>query len=210
MKYIIGVDEVGLGPLAGPVTACAVMLPEGKTPNVEGVTDSKKLPQGRRKKLHKALTELPGLYYHVASRTAQDINERGISVCHRQVFEESIEKLLDLGLPVSRILIDGQRKPLWIQLPVTPEFIVKGDASEWSIGAASIIAKVERDNYMVEMDLQYPEYDWSRNKGYGTKVHQDAIRFGGLTPLHRKQYCRRFMPQPEAEEEIDVEALFGE
>lgn len=191
--YIIGADEVGRGPLAGGCYVGAVMVPTDMKP-IEGVTDSKKLRPPTRQRLHKAITEHPGLDYRVAIRTAARVDEVGIQKALVECFWEAIESLLAIDplRVVEAIRIDG--KPIAVDFrPIPTEFIVKGDAKDWVIGAASIVAKVERDAYMVEMARRYPEYGWEGNKGYGSPGHIEAIGKHGLSPLHRVTFCQNFV-----------------
>jgi len=218
MLDIVGVDEVGRGCLAGDVFVAAVMVPEDM-PKVEGVNDSKKLSPARREALYEALKGTPDVHAAIGVRSVQFINDKGITVALRQSFLEAIGKLVDLHLPVGAIRTDG--KPLWpVDYFDTPtEFIIGGDASDWAIGAASIVAKVSRDAYMVEQAAKYrgtnekdKGYGWERNKGYGSKEHIEAIQRLGLTPLHRTKFCRNFVPlEPVEDEGTDlIMELFGE
>lgn len=208
MMYVVGADEVGLGPLAGDIYVCAVMVPEdGK--NVEGVTDSKQLTPTDRERLREELIVLPNLYYEISRATPEEIDERGIRPCHERCFVQAISRViknLKRFDSVSSIQIDGNPMDL-VDLRVPHTFVVKGDLKVWEIGAASIIAKVERDAYMAEMSLQYPGYGWARNAGYGTPEHRKMMVERGLTPLHRKTYCRKILKKAEPEE-VDVFDLF--
>jgi len=206
-KYIIGADEVGRGPLAGACYVGAVMAPSTMMP-IEGVTDSKKLSPTRRQTLHKAITEHEGLHHRISIRTAARVDEVGINPALLECFWEAIEGLLALGLPVEAVRIDG--KPIGVDFrPIPTEFIIKGDAKDWIIGAASIVAKVERDAYMVKMAKQYPEYEWKGNKGYGSSGHIEAIKEHGLSPLHRATFCRNFVPEPK-DDISDILDMFGD
>lgn len=205
--YIIGADEVGRGPLAGGCYVGAVMAPADLAP-IEGVTDSKKLTPRKRERLYKAITEHESLHHRVSIRTAARVDEVGINPALLECFWEAIEALLALDLPVEAVRIDG--KPIGVGFrPIPTEFIVKGDAKDWIIGAASIVAKVERDTYMARMAQQYPQYGWEGNKGYGSKGHIAAIKEHGLTPLHRATFCRNFMPEPK-DDISDILDMFGE
>ena len=208
MKYVVGADEVGLGPLAGDLYVCAVMVPEdGRT--IEGVTDSKALTSKRREELRGALLAHPNLHYEIARATPKEIDDQGIRPCHERCFVQAISRVLTHlkdSDSVDTIKIDGCPMPL-VDLRVPHEFIVKGDAKIWEIGAASIITKVERDAYMAEMDLEYPGYGWARNAGYGTTEHREMLIERGLTSIHRKSYCRKVLKKEEPEG-IDVFDLF--
>ena len=169
------------------------MAPAGTTP-VEGITDSKKLSAKRRQELHDALCRAQDVHVAIGKRSAPYVNQHGIQRALRQSFLDAIEELLALGLPLDSIRADG--KPLWPEsyFDTPTEFIIGGDGSDWAIGAASIVAKVRRDAYMVEEAKVHPQYGWERNVGYGTKEHIAAIRKHGLTPLHRVKFCRNFAP----------------
>lgn len=195
MSYIIGVDEVGRGCLAGDVYVTAVRAPVGMT-KIMGVADSKTLSSKKREFLHPILTAHPDLKYRVCTRSVDFINRDGIVKAVREAFLEAIEQLLSLGDSVQVVRVDGI--PIWPQnrLPVPTEFLPKGDVLDWVIGAASIIAKVERDAYMAEQAKQYPQYGWERNAGYGTQEHLAALKQHGLTPLHRTQFCHAHAQVP--------------
>ena len=202
MSYVIGADEVGRGSLAGDVFVAGVMAP-ADLPPIEGVTDSKQVTPFNRDRLHGVLIETAGLHYRIARRTAEDIDGRGMVVCLRECFTEVIEGLLSLKLPVERIRVDGDPLDLKVERPV--EYLVRGDSLDWVIGAASIIAKVERDRYMTKLADEFPGYGWAKNAGYGTKEHTKGIKLRGLTTQHRRTFCKNFMPEPE----VDVFTLFS-
>jgi len=207
VRYVVGADEVGLGPLAGDLYVCAVMVPEdGRT--IEGVTDSKALSPADRERLRKELIAHPNLHYEITRATPKEIDEEGIRVCHVRCYVQAITRVLK-NLKrfdsVDSIKVDGGHMELGLRLP--HEFVVKGDAKIWEIGAASIIAKVERDAYMAEMALEYPGYGWARNVGYGTPEHRKMMIQRGLTPLHRESFCRKILKKAEPEG-IDVFDLF--
>lgn len=211
MRYVIGADEVGLGPLAGDVFACAVLVAEGAI-YPEGVTDSKALTPRKREALHRRLLATEGLHHSIARATPEEIDRDGVRPCHQRCFVEAIKGAvaqLPEGGVIAAVRVDGNPMDLpGLHLPIYVRFVVRGDASDPAIGAASIIAKVERDAYMASMAEEHPGYGWSRNAGYGTPEHIKGIKLRGLTPLHRKRFCRKFTPEPE--DEIDVLALFGE
>jgi len=183
------------------------MAPEGTRP-VEGITDSKKLSPARRRALHALLCASSDVHIAVGKRSVKDINEKGIQRALRESFFDAIEELIALKLPIKAVRADG--KPLWPPdyFPAPTEFIVGGDATDWAIGAASIVAKVRRDAYMAVQASSYPCYDWGRNMGYGTPAHIAGIRRNGLSPLHRVKFCRNF---PTPEDDVDpIHDLFGE
>lgn len=183
-ESICGIDEAGRGPLAGGVFAAAVILPKGMM--IEGVNDSKKLSEKKREMLFDVICE-QALDYAVGIATEQEIDEINILnatflAMHRAY--EGLEKQADLAL------IDGNQKP---HLPIAQRMIVKGDARSMSIAAASILAKVSRDRYMLEMDRMYPEYQFARHKGYGTKLHYEMIEKYGVSPIHRKTFLKKIL-----------------
>lgn len=197
MKYIIGVDEVGRGCLAGDVYVAAFMAQEDRVP-VAGVDDSKKMTPTRRVIVSKSLQNAPDTHFSIVSRPVSTIDRLGINKAVWECFREAALNLIKLGLPVSCVKIDGKApNPRdWSNLQgIRTEFIIHGDATEWTIGAASVLAKVARDNYMVEMSKDHPGYGWDRNAGYGTQEHTDAIKRLGITPLHRAKFCRNVLRQ---------------
>lgn len=199
--WVIGADEVGRGCLAGPLCVGAVMVPADMPP-VEGVGDSKKLSPKKREEVAHRLRSNPKVALTRAYVHAADIDKDGISQCLRRAFECAIQYLLSLGESVEAIKIDGNPQDLTFgDVPV--EFIVRGDDSDWRIGAASIIAKVGRDALMVKHAEAHPGYGWERNMGYGSPEHQEAIRVHGLTPHHRATFCRRFV-QDDAVNVLDL------
>ncbi len=179
-KYIAGVDEVGRGPLAGPVCAAAVILPEDMV--IEGVNDSKKISEKKREALYDEIIK-NAVAYSVAFVEPDVIDEINI----RQATHLAMQKAVDgLSPKADFLLIDGNDK---IEFNgVDGEYVVKGDSTYECIAAASIVAKVTRDRYMVGMDEVYPGYGFAKNKGYGTKIHMEGIREKGLTPLHRRSF----------------------
>lgn len=205
--YLIGADEVGRGCLAGDVYVCAVLVPEGLGP-LPGVQDSKQLSARKRRFMYDTLIQEPNIRWRVSSRSVECINKIGINPATREAYEEAIQGLLGLGEQVSEIRVDGN--PAWPEnlfLEAPTRFIPHGDATDWIIGAASIIAKVTRDAYMQALAAQYPGYDLEDNVGYGTPKHLAAIRELGLTPLHRTLFCRKVLTNPE--EPSLIEELFG-
>ena len=179
-KLIAGVDEVGRGPLAGPVCAAAVILPEGMI--IEGVNDSKKISEKKREALYEEIIEKAVAYSvaFVEPNVIDDINIRQATHLAMQMAVDGLSPKADF------LLIDGNDRIDFNG--VDGEYVVKGDATYECIAAASIVAKVTRDRYMVEMDEVYPGYGFAKNKGYGTKVHMEGIREQGLTPLHRRSF----------------------
>lgn len=178
---VCGIDEAGRGPLAGPVFAAAVILPEDYI--IEGLNDSKKLSEKKREELFCEIKE--HAQFCVASASVEEIDEMNILnatfLAMRRAFE---------GLPTvpQAAFVDGNRLP---GLPVPSKAIVKGDSLSASIAAASIMAKVSRDHYMLELDEQYPEYMFKKHKGYCTKLHYEKIREFGISPVHRKTFLKK-------------------
>ena len=209
MKHIIGADEVGRGCVAGDVVVAAVMVEEG-APHVEGVRDSKKLSPARREALSAKLLSDPHVRYKIVFRPASEVDRRGISAVLRDCFEEAVNHLAALESAGVVARIDGNPFPITVAPPV--EFIVKGDDKEYTIGAASIIAKVARDAYMVEQGALYPGYGFETHAGYGTPVHIEAIKRLGLSPIHRVTFCRAWVPQAGVQvfEDDGILDLFGE
>lgn len=188
---IAGVDEVGRGPLAGPVVAAAVILPAAGVP--VPVADSKTLDAARRQALDAALRQTDGVLIGLASVSSARIDEINIL---RATAEAMDLALRALSPAPDWVLIDGRPLPAW---PWPSEFIVKGDARSASIAAASIVAKVYRDALMVDLDRQYPGYGFARHKGYGTREHLEALAARGPTPVHRRSFAplaRRAEPPP--------------
>ena len=182
IKLLCGVDEVGRGPLAGDVYAAAVILPENA--NLPGLNDSKKLSEKKREVLYDLIVS-QAISYCVASATVEEVDHFNIS---KAVFLAMQRAVDGLSVNPDYVLIDGNRCPDTLRQPCS--CLVKGDAISASIAAASILAKVSRDRYMVQMAKQYPEYEFQKNKGYGSKDHYRAIMEHGPTPIHRKTFLK--------------------
>ncbi|WP_438981620.1 ribonuclease HII [Lentibacter sp.] len=176
---IAGVDEVGRGPLAGPVTACAVVLDMSRIP--EGLNDSKKLSAQRRESLAEAI--LACAEVSVASASVEEIDELNILRASHLAMERAVAGLLT---PPDHCLIDGNLIPKG--LTISAEAIVKGDSKSVSISAASIVAKIRRDYVMSALAQQYPGYGWETNAGYPSKSHRLALQNLGVTPHHRRSF----------------------
>jgi ribonuclease HII len=186
-KLVVGVDEVGRGPLAGPVVTCAVVLsPDCKM--IEGIKDSKKIPKNKHPLLAKQL-KASGLKFAIGVGTVQQINELGIV----GAIQNSINNCLAHIDLYHQVLMDGLpfKEPLATFIPI--DYIVKGDSKAYSIAAASIIAKDYRDNLMKEIGLDFPYFEWEKNAGYGTKVHREAILKHGPTIHHRELFIRKLV-----------------
>ena len=184
-KYVCGVDEAGRGPLAGPVCAAAVILPVDT--EIEGLNDSKKLSEKRREALYDVICE-KALAYCVAYGSLEEIEEFNILEATFLAMNRSIE---GLDIKPDYALIDGNQVPKGITIPC--ETVVKGDAKSSSIAAASILAKVSRDRLLLEYDATYPEYNFKKHKGYGTKEHTDLILKYGPCPIHRLSFLKKLL-----------------
>ena len=184
-KYVCGVDEAGRGPLAGPVCAAAVIFPEDV--EIEGLNDSKKLSEKKRESLYDIIKE-KALAYCIAFGSVEEIESINILEATFVAMNRAIE-----GLSVSAdyALIDGNRVPKNIKIPC--ETVVKGDAKSCSIAAASILAKVTRDRLLLEYDEKYPEYNFKKHKGYGTKEHTDLILKYGPCEIHRLSFLKKLL-----------------
>ena len=178
-QLIAGVDEVGRGPLAGPVVAAAVIL-DPKQP-IEGLTDSKKLTEKRREALAIEIRE-KALAWSLGRAEVSEIDEINILWASMLAMKRAVE---GLSVAPEFVKIDGNRCP---DLPYPMEAIVKGDLTEAEISAASIIAKVVRDHEMMEMDIKYPGYGFAKHKGYPTKQHREALIKQGASPIHRLSF----------------------
>ncbi|MCC5982985.1 MAG: ribonuclease HII [Rhodobacteraceae bacterium] len=176
---VAGVDEVGRGPLCGPVTAAAVVLDPARIP--AGLRDSKALGAAQRVALHDAL--MASAEVSVAHASVAEIDALNILQASLLAMCRALE---GLRTPPDAALIDGNRLPP--NLPCPAQAVVKGDARSLSIAAASIVAKVTRDRIMAELDRDYPGYDWATNAGYPTKRHINAIAELGVTPVHRRSF----------------------
>ncbi|MEQ6249728.1 ribonuclease HII [Sulfitobacter sp. HNIBRBA3233] len=177
---IAGVDEVGRGPLAGPVTAAAVVLDPARIP--DGINDSKQLSRKRREALHEVLMEVADV--SVAHATVAEIEEHNILRASHIAMRRA---LAGLRVPADYCLIDGNRLPEGLNLPGLP--VVKGDTRSLSIAAASIMAKICRDCVMLSLAQQHPGYGWETNMGYGSKSHMSALQKLGPTPHHRRTFA---------------------
>ena len=185
MRLVAGVDEAGVGPLAGPVVAAAVVMPADC--GLVGVDDSKKLNATRRSGLADEIRR-SARAWRVARAEPSEIDSINIYQATRLAMRRAV---LGLGLDPDYLLVDG-RTALDVDLP--QEAVVKGDATCHVIAAASILAKTARDELMVDFDAEYPGYGFAEHKGYPTEAHRDAIRRMGPTPIHRRSFT--LLPQP--------------
>ncbi len=185
LQYIAGVDEVGRGPLAGPVVCAAVIMPFDDERIVVGVDDSKKLSAKKREELA-ALIKERALAYTIVEVSEREIDEINILEATKLGMKRALERL---AIPPDTVLTDGN---MTLDITFPQQSVIHGDALSYSIGAASIIAKVYRDSKMDEFAKIYPQYAFERNKGYGTAAHIQAIKEYGLCPIHRRTFTKKF------------------
>ncbi|NCC87024.1 MAG: ribonuclease HII [Clostridia bacterium] len=183
-KIVCGIDEAGRGPLAGPVFAAAVILPMGF--EIEGVNDSKKLSEKKREQLFDIITQ-NAVAYSVATATEKEIDDINIL---RATFLAMNRAVSALSVNSDIALIDGNQKP---GLEIEQRTIVKGDSKSISIAAASILAKVSRDRYMVQLAQVYPQYQFEKHKGYGTKLHYEMLEQYGICEIHRRTFLKKLL-----------------
>ncbi len=181
---VCGVDEAGRGPLAGPVCAAAVILPEGKI--IDGVNDSKKLSEKKREALFDVIKE-EAIAYGVGWASVEEIEEINILNAAMLAMKRAVEELKSKP---DFIYVDGNKTP---DFNIPCKAVIKGDANSISIAAASILAKVSRDRLMLEYAKEYPEYMFEKHKGYGTKLHKEAILKYGPCPIHRMSFLRKIL-----------------
>ncbi|MDO4156285.1 MAG: ribonuclease HII [Oscillospiraceae bacterium] len=181
---LCGVDEAGRGPLAGDVYAAAVILSPEHLP--EGLNDSKKLTEKKREQLFPQIQKM-AVAYCIATASVEEIAEYNILGATMLAMQRAVS---GLSMQPDYVLIDGNRMP---KLSIAAETVVKGDATSATIAAASILAKVARDHYLLELDAQYPQYGFAKHKGYGTKAHCEAILQYGASPVHRKAFLRKLL-----------------
>ena len=185
-KVICGVDEAGRGPLAGPVYAAAVILPPHC--QLPGLNDSKKLSDKRRRELFPIICD-QALAYGIGFATEQEIDERNILQATFLAMERAVAQL---RLRPDLLLIDGNREK---DFGIPAKTVVKGDSLSANIAAASILAKVTRDDFMIHQAAQYPQYGFEIHKGYGTRAHYAALEQYGPCPIHRMSFLKKFYEQ---------------
>lgn len=183
-NIICGVDEAGRGPLAGPVYAAAVILPSDCV--IEGLNDSKKLTEKKREALFDEIKE-KALAYGIASADEKEIDEINIL---NATFLAMKRAIASLSVKPDLALIDGNQKP---HTDIEEVTVIKGDAKSMSIAAASVLAKVSRDRFMLEMAEKYPQYEFARHKGYGTKLHYEKIAQYGVCDIHRRTFLKKIL-----------------
>ena len=180
---VAGIDEAGRGPLAGPVVACAIILPHGVI--IEGVNDSKKISIKRREKLAEIIKKL-SICYAFGIIEPHEIDKINILQATLKAMSSAID---NLEIIPEIALVDGNARP---QLSCKITCVVGGDSASHLIAAASILAKVERDRIMLELHKQYPHYGFDTHKGYGTIKHREAMKEHGLCPQHRESFCHGY------------------
>ena len=181
---VCGVDEVGRGPLAGPVVCAAVIMPQNAV--IEGVDDSKKLSAKKREALD-VLIRQNAIAYAICRIEPQVIDEINILEATRLCMKNAVESL---AVSPGFVLTDGN---MTLDISIPQRSLIKGDSLCYSIGAASIIAKVYRDKIMDEYALTYPQYGFEKNKGYGTAAHIAAIKEAGICPIHRRSFTKKWI-----------------
>lgn len=196
-SFVAGVDEVGRGPLAGPVVAAAVIFPQGA--KIPAVNDSKQLSEAQRNELREAILAVDGVQYAIAEVDAKEIDRINILRASHLAMKMALKQLEK----VEFILVDGLTVP---GLPAESKSVVKGDSKSASIAAASILAKVYRDELMVEFAGEYPLYGFEKHKGYGTGQHLQAIAEHGVCDIHRRSFApvRNILFPPPEQLELDL------
>lgn len=183
-KIVCGIDEAGRGPLAGPVYAAAVVLPFGTV--IDGVNDSKKISEKKREYLFDVIKE-KSVCFNIAFATAEEIDDVNILNATFLAMKRAVQGLKESP---DFALVDGNRLP---SLDIPCAAIVKGDSLSESIACASILAKVERDRFMKRESEKYPQYFFEKHKGYGTKIHVEALKKYGPCPIHRKTFLKKIL-----------------
>ena len=183
-KFVAGVDEAGRGPLAGPVFAACVILPDDCI--IDGINDSKKLSEKKREQLFEEITK-KAVCYSIASIDEKTIDNVNILNATHMAMNKAVD---EMSVKPDYVLIDGNSIK---NMTTLHETIVKGDAKSISIAAASILAKVSRDRFICQIADKYPEYEFKKHKGYGTKVHTDALKKYGPCEIHRKSFLKKIL-----------------
>lgn len=183
-NLICGVDEAGRGPLAGPVAVAAVILPDDC--DIAGLNDSKKISEKKREQLYPIICE-KAIAWSVVLVEHDEIDRINILQATMNGMAKAVETL---KIKPDYAIIDGNRLP---QMQTPSQYVIKGDAKSMSIAAASVLAKVTRDRLMMEYDEKYPEYQFAKHKGYGTKLHYEMIEQFGISPIHRKTFLKKVL-----------------
>lgn len=184
-SFIAGMDEVGRGPLAGPVVCAIVIMPTGLDKVIEGVDDSKKVSEKKRNVIAEKIKQT-AIEYAICEVSPSRIDEINILNATIECMQQCVKSL---KTNIDVLLVDAVKA----DFGVPTQSIIKGDAKSYAIGCASIIAKVHRDNFMTEYAKTYPEYGFEKHKGYGTKQHIEALKAHGATPIHRKTFIKNFV-----------------
>lgn len=187
-RIICGVDEAGRGPLAGDVYAAAVIFDEDTV--IDGINDSKKLSEKKREIFFDEIIEKAKAYC-IAMASIEEIEQLNILNAAMLAMKRAVE---GLEIKPQLALIDGNKSP---DIDIPTQTVIKGDAKSQSIAAASILAKVARDRYMKELDKKYPQYQFSKHNGYGTKLHYEMLEKYGISPVHRPYFMRKFLEKNE-------------
>ncbi len=183
-RFVAGVDEAGRGPLAGPVYAAAVILPENV--RIDGINDSKKLSPKKREELFDKIIEM-AVSYSIFSVDEGIIDEINILNATHMAMNKAVDSL---STKPDFVIIDGNSIN---GMTIPHQTLIKGDSKSMSVAAASVLAKVARDRYITEMAEKYPQYGFEKHKGYGTKAHTDAILKYGICPIHRKTFLKKLL-----------------
>ena len=184
-KIIAGIDEAGRGPLAGPVVCACVVMPMDKENIIDGINDSKKLSEKKREILYEQITS-KAIAYSIVEIDEKVIDEINILNATKLGMKKALEAL---GMTPDVVLVDAVK----IDTDISQEGIVKGDALSYNIAAASILAKVYRDRLMKRLDEKYPDYQFAKHKGYGTKLHIELLKKFGKCPIHRESFIKNFI-----------------
>ncbi len=185
-NFVMGIDEAGRGPLAGPVVAAGVLFLARKAEYITQIKDSKKISKKKREEIYQKLITDKEIIYEISVIDVELIDEINIFVATKLAMQNIYGKIKKKYQDII-VLVDGNHKMIIGDNKIIP--VIKGDNISISIAAASIIAKVTRDNIMLNLDKKFPEYSWQSNSGYGTKKHLDAINKYGITKHHRKSYA---------------------
>jgi ribonuclease HII len=189
-QFVIGVDEVGRGCLAGPLVAASVIIDTENLESIKllsGINDSKQLTAKKRETLEPIIKD--NLDYKIISFSSHEIDQQGVEIINQLALSKAITAH-NYSIQETVVLVDGNGIR---NSSIDHKGIIKGDSKSLAVACASVIAKVYRDQLMIELFEQYPEYQWQSNKGYGSKVHQQAILEHGLTDYHRRSFCRKLL-----------------
>ena len=184
-ELLAGIDEAGRGPLAGPVVCACVIMPLDEEKIIDGINDSKKLSAKKREELYEKIIKI-AICYKIIEVDEKTIDEINILNATKLGMKKALEQM---EIKPDRVLIDAVK----IDSEIPQENIIKGDALSYNIASASILAKVYRDRLMTKLDKDYPQYGFAKHKGYGTKMHIEALQKFGASPLHRKSFIKHFV-----------------